>query len=271
MSDNLENIIFRCIERYNAARYTERHGLVTSYDSKNYLAKVMFQPEGQESGWLPIETGHIGMGYGIAVGLYPGDGKQTGDQVICRYQEGDFECGKIVQRVHSDQDKPPEVKSGEMVMWTKFHQQGQQGQGGQGGSGGSSGSSSGGSSSQSQQQTTGNQQIWFRNDGSIQITDGNGASLHMDGKGNIHVNAANHTQNITGNKDSSVGGTRQDAVSGNWKAKAKPSNWAWLKVILAATQGNVVQDPVSPGSFTAPNGPLGGGGSSGGGGASGGF
>ena len=119
---DLEDIIMRCVQRFMTGRYSERHGLVTSYDPMNYLAKVTFMPEGQESGWLPIETGHIGNGYGIAVGLETGDGKSTGDQVVVRFQEGDFESGKIVQRVHSDADKPPPVQSGEMVMWTKWGQ-----------------------------------------------------------------------------------------------------------------------------------------------------
>lgn len=174
-SDDLENMIYRCIERWSAARYTERHGLVTSYDPKTYLAKVKFQPEGQESGWLPVETGHIGNGYGIAIGLQTGSGQgnqqqnsqggqqqQSGDQVIVRFQEGDFESGKIVQRVHSDQDKPPQVQSGEIVIWTQFPGNQQNGQ---------------------QNQQTGNQQIWLKKDGTITLTDGFGASLVFNGKG----------------------------------------------------------------------------------------
>jgi phage baseplate assembly protein gpV len=114
----IEQLILSTIERWWAGRYSERHGLVTSYDPQKYLSKVTFMPEGQESGWLPVETGHIGDGYGIAIGLTPGDGKATGDQVIVRYQEGDFESGKIVQRVHSDKEKPPTVQSGEMAIYT---------------------------------------------------------------------------------------------------------------------------------------------------------
>ena len=101
----LEEFVLRIIERYQAGRYSERHGLVTSYDPQHHMAKVAFQPEGQELGWLPIETGHIGQGYGIAIGLQPGNGgnqqastgsssggsgttsQATGDQVIVRYQE----------------------------------------------------------------------------------------------------------------------------------------------------------------------------------------
>ena len=72
---DLERMIQHVIERLMAGRYTERHGLVTSYDPDKHLAKVTFQPEGQESGWLPIETGHIGNGFGIAIGLTPGSGQ----------------------------------------------------------------------------------------------------------------------------------------------------------------------------------------------------
>src|SRR5258708_33869534 len=139
-SGDLENMVLHIIERLMAGRYNERHGLVTSYDPDKHLAKVTFQPEGQESGWLPIETGHIGNGFGIAIGLTPGSGqsgdqgsgtgggsgggqqsgqKESGDQVIVRYQEGDIESGKIVQRVHSDKDKPPRVESGGMGFWHK--------------------------------------------------------------------------------------------------------------------------------------------------------
>lgn len=119
----LENWVLRAVERWAASRYHERHGLVTSYDPQKHRAKVMYQPEQFESDWLPIETNHIGPGFGMAVGLTPGDGKQTGDQVIVRHQEGDIESGKVVKVVHSDVDNPPMVNSGEMVIWTKWGQQ----------------------------------------------------------------------------------------------------------------------------------------------------
>ena len=191
MSHDLENMMLRVIERWMAARYSERHGIVTSYDPKKYLAKVTFQPEGQESGWLPIETGHIGEGYGIVIGLQPGQGgvnaqgqggqagsqqNNQGDQVVVRYQEGDFESGKIVQRVHSDQDTPPQAQSGEIIVWTKFQKSGGQSpdaaQGGQGGEG---------------------QKLYLKNDGSITVTDGNGATTVYDGKGDITVDVNNYT------------------------------------------------------------------------------
>jgi len=241
MSD--ENFILGVIERWWAGRYSERHGIVTSYDPKNYLAKVTLQPEGQETGWLPIETGHVGEGYGIVIGLQPGQGgvnaqgqggqagpqqNNQGDQVIIRFQEGDVESGKIVQRVHSDQDSPPQAQSGEMIFWTKFQKSGGQtpdaASGGQGGNG---------------------QQIHFKNDGSITVTDGNGATLVMDGNGSMTLNCKNFTLNASGNRSINVGGTdnvsiggdksvsiggkRGDVVGGLWNALAKAGVWPWLQ------------------------------------------
>jgi len=55
--DTLENVIFRCIERWAAARYSERHGLVTSYDPDTHLAKVMLKPDDVETDWLPTKWG----------------------------------------------------------------------------------------------------------------------------------------------------------------------------------------------------------------------
>jgi hypothetical protein len=191
MSD-IEGMIFAAIDRYlgggtgnvGGNRYHERHGIVTSYDPDKYLAKVTFMPEGQESGWLPIETGHIGDSYGVAVGLQPGDGKKTGDQVIIRYQEGDLESGKIVQRVHSDDEKPPVVKSGEIVIWSKFKKSlGQSGLGDD---------NSGGDADEAADSGQGGsgQQLYFKNDGTLTVTDGNGAKSVYDGKGNYTLSSS---------------------------------------------------------------------------------
>jgi hypothetical protein len=195
MSRGLEGLILKTIERWSAGRYQERHGLVTSYDSQKYLAKVTFQPEGEESGWLPIETGHIGQGYGMTMGLQPGSGQGgggsgtgpggsssggsgggsgggMGDQVIIRGQEGDFESMKIVSRVHSDQDTPPETKSGEIITWTKFKKDQSPGQDAATDGGGGTGC-----------------KTWHKNDGSLISEDGNGAQRVMDGKGNYTVSS----------------------------------------------------------------------------------
>lgn len=242
MSHDINDHILNLLERWWSAKHTERHGIVTSYDPKKYIAKVAFQPGGQESGWLPIETGHIGESYGIVTGLQPGQGgvnsqgqggqvgpqsKNQGDQVIVRFQEGDFESGKIVQRVHSDQDSPPQAQSGEMIFYTKFSKSGgpnpDAATGGQGGTG---------------------QQVYFKNDGSISLTDGNGGTLIFDGKGNCTINCKNltivangdktetvngaSTESVGGDLNKSIGGKRIDNISGIWRATAASGLWKWL-------------------------------------------
>jgi hypothetical protein len=172
----LEDLSSRQGERRDAGKHHERHGIVTSYDPKNYQVKVTYMPDGMESGWLPIHTGHIGKGYGITMGLQPGgDGsvgsQQMGDQVIVQFQEGEFDSGKVVARVHSEQDTPPETQAGEMIFWTVFKQD----------------DDAGPDSASSGQSNSDGQTIYFKNDGSISHTDGGGAIHTMDGKGNITV------------------------------------------------------------------------------------
>jgi len=190
-------------------RASEMHGLVTSYDPKNHLAKVAFQPWGYESGWLTIHTSHIGKTYGIAIGLQPGNGgsqvpnnasvgnaggspqsssETMGDQVIFSYQEDDAAGGKITGRVHSTQDSPLQVQSGELAMWTIFQQD----------------SDAGPDSAQSGQKNNTGQKIFFKNDGGLYSEDGAGAAHFFDGKGNTTHNAiGTHTTQIIQQRDSS--------------------------------------------------------------------
>jgi hypothetical protein len=243
---DLESIIYTCIDRYFRGQLggqpaRERHGLVTSWDPDKHLAKVMFQPEQQESDWLPVEREHIGNNFGIAVGLTPGDGKSTGDQVIVRYHSEDGDSGKITKVVHSDMDKPPKVESGEMVLWTRFTKTAkpQSGLGDDtedGGSGDQVGEQGG-------QQGSG-QQIFFKKDGSITIQDGAGSTIAMDGKGNHSLTCKNHTVNasgdrsytikgndtvkISGSLNKTINGQRTDKVSGKWSTNAANSLWTWL-------------------------------------------
>lgn len=117
--NELINLIHQEIERKLRGVTIEIDGLVTSYDPVKHMAKVALQPEGQETGWLQIETPHMGNGFGIAIGLTPGDGKTTGDQVKVRFSYGDLESGKVSGRSHSDADTPPVAQAGEIVVQHK--------------------------------------------------------------------------------------------------------------------------------------------------------
>lgn len=191
MSD-IESLVLSTVERWWAGRYSEKHGLVTSYDPKKHLAKVTFQPSGQESGWLPIECHSIGNGFGIASGVNPGDGKTTGDQVVVRYDGNDVESGKVCSgRVFSDQDQPPHVESGELVIWTRFNKS-ESGKANLGDDSDQTGSENDASGAQG---GTG-QQIYLKKDGTMTMTDGNGATIVWDGNGNINLTCNNLTLTV---------------------------------------------------------------------------
>lgn len=88
-------------------------GKVTSYDPKTYAVKVMLQPEEIETGWLPIK---VLMG-GSAFGAY--FGPANGDQALVIFHEGDATSGLCLGFLPSEEDQPPEVKSGEFHLIVK--------------------------------------------------------------------------------------------------------------------------------------------------------
>lgn len=109
--DELLNIIRREVHRtVQALVQRPRNGVVTSWDPKTHSAKVRLEPDGVETGWIPVGNHHAGNGYGTLIGL------EVGEQVEIGFQEGDISSPRITGRLHSDEDKPPEVQSGEMLF-----------------------------------------------------------------------------------------------------------------------------------------------------------
>lgn len=92
-----------------------RVGTVTSYDPANYCAKVKIQPDGHETGWLPILSPWVGDGWGM---FAP---PSIGDLVEISFQESDWEVGFVTLRAYNDKDRPLSVPSGEFWL---VHQSG---------------------------------------------------------------------------------------------------------------------------------------------------
>jgi uncharacterized protein involved in type VI secretion and phage assembly len=87
-----------------------RIATVTSYDPQTATARVLIQPEGVLTGWLPVLTQWAGAGWGIV--CPPG----SGDQVLVIPQEGDAQHGLIVGRLFSNSVRPPIAAAGEITM-----------------------------------------------------------------------------------------------------------------------------------------------------------
>jgi phage baseplate assembly protein gpV len=94
----------------DAAFAQPRFGLISSFDPSTYTARVLFQPEGVLSGWLPILTAWGGSGWGLVCPPTPGQ------QVLVVAQEGEAEHGVILGAAFSQTNQPPDAPAGEFWL-----------------------------------------------------------------------------------------------------------------------------------------------------------
>ena len=96
-------------------RITKMWGIVSSYDPVNYCAKVLLQPSGIETGWLPVASQWVGAGWGM---FAP---PSIGEWVDVHFQEDDIDAGYISLRLFHDAARPLNVQPGEFWL---VHQSG---------------------------------------------------------------------------------------------------------------------------------------------------
>lgn len=85
--------------------------LISSYDGNGSVkVNVTFDPDQRpiESNWMPLGCIGVGNGWGVAVG------PEIGDQVLCIFENGDFNSGVVIARLFSTQAQPMPVPSGEI-------------------------------------------------------------------------------------------------------------------------------------------------------------
>ncbi len=92
-----------------------RFATVSSVDPSRPAARVILQPEGVLTGWLPILSPWVGAGWGLSCPPAPGD------QVLVLPHEGQSEHGIIIGRAWSDSARTPAAPTGELWL---VHQSG---------------------------------------------------------------------------------------------------------------------------------------------------
>lgn len=110
MVDRLSNAIRAHAANLDQAAGQMKFGIVASVNSKTRLARVLLQPEGVLSGWLPILSHWIGSGWGMITPLAPGD------QVLVLPQDGDIEQGIIIGATFSSAQPPADAPAGEFWL-----------------------------------------------------------------------------------------------------------------------------------------------------------
>jgi hypothetical protein len=98
------------IDRARSGMAQPRMGVVTSSNPQTATAKVLLQPEGVLTGWLPVLTQWAGSGWGMVCPPSPGD------QVLIIPQEGDAQHGLIIGRLFSNSVRPPAAGPGEITL-----------------------------------------------------------------------------------------------------------------------------------------------------------
>ncbi len=104
------NAMRREVANSGQERAGTRLGTISGYDASNYLAKVMLQPDGIETGWLPIAAIGVGNGWGIQVA------PNIGDVVEVEFQDGGAEAGLITGRFFNNNARPGAVPTGEVWL-----------------------------------------------------------------------------------------------------------------------------------------------------------
>jgi phage baseplate assembly protein V len=113
--DRLMNALAAKASALDASSARLRWGIVTSVDPSGPLARVLIQPEGVASQWMPILHPVAGSGFGIVA--MP----QVGQQVAVSFQEGDHGSGVILGAAYSTTHLPPQpggntVQPGEFAV-----------------------------------------------------------------------------------------------------------------------------------------------------------
>lgn len=113
--DDLVNIFRREAERVVARRAIGvRVGIISSYDPSTHAVKLTMQPEGDQTGWMPIATQGVGNGFGVY------SGPTLGESVVVAYHDAEQEAGIIIGRLPTNDETPIETQSGEYIAQTPW-------------------------------------------------------------------------------------------------------------------------------------------------------
>lgn len=109
-ADRMLNALKLHMAQAGDERGQPRLAVVSSYDPNTASARVLIQPEGVLSGWLPVLSAWVGAGWGMHAPL------MGGEQVLVLPAEGDAESGVIIGRAFSDAMRPPAAGAGELWL-----------------------------------------------------------------------------------------------------------------------------------------------------------
>jgi phage baseplate assembly protein gpV len=95
-----------------------RFGIVDLYDPTTYRAKVVLGPSADGmtplTGYMPVLTGYMGNGWGVAAPL------QKGDQVVVLFVQNHPDQGVVLGRIYDQPHPPPKRADGQAAEAGEF-------------------------------------------------------------------------------------------------------------------------------------------------------
>lgn len=166
MNEALRNLVHLEVLRVLDRRMRRVPGIVTGYDPDSFTVKVALQPSGTLTGWIQIEQLQTGNGFGVQVA------PNIGDPGWVEFHENDRRAGVFVGAASNEKFPPVPIQAGEMLFKAKW-----------------------------------GQSIYLKDDGSVTAVDGaggslvlksgvatlvdaGGASVQLDGTGNLLITLA---------------------------------------------------------------------------------
>jgi hypothetical protein len=87
-----------------------QYGTVTAYNPNDYTIKAMLQPNGPETGWIPLASPWVGNNLGAVFG------PAINDQVRIDFVDGEMEAALAGSRFFNVNARPPIVNSGQAAI-----------------------------------------------------------------------------------------------------------------------------------------------------------
>jgi len=106
MIDQIKRVVSEFLSNLTLTKY----GNITAYNPNNYTVKVMLQPEGIETGFIPLATIWVGNNFGAVFG------PNIGDSVKLDFIDGNVQASVVGGRFYNVSALPPLVRSGQAAL-----------------------------------------------------------------------------------------------------------------------------------------------------------
>lgn len=110
MKSKLENTIRLQVARVLARWFGSRIGVITSYDPNRHAVKVTYQPDGIQSGWMPLAAAWVGNNWGLFAAPV------LGQTIKVSFLEWALDAPIAELRLYNTANQPLAVQAGEFWL-----------------------------------------------------------------------------------------------------------------------------------------------------------